>query len=86
MLSALTPELSKHSQVAHFYNKLMQTDPNARDRAAMNHAVAAMVKKRQEDEENKRHEGQTTNNPALLSDASSCLDVSSLNSLHSKHT
>ena len=58
MISALTPDLSKHSQVAHFYNKLAQTDPTARDRAAINHAVAAMVKKRQDDEDFKRLEGQ----------------------------
>ena len=69
MMSALTPDLCKHGQVAHFYNKLLETDPTARDRAAMNHAVAAMAKKRQDDADNKRLEGR----PPLPPESVTCL-------------
>ena len=48
MASMLTPECGSRSQITDFYNKLSETDPNARERAHINHMAAVLLKNRQE--------------------------------------
>ena len=51
MTSMLTPEFGRRSQITDFYNKLNETDPNARERAKINHMTAVLLKNRQEREQ-----------------------------------
>ena len=59
MASMLTPKFGRHSQITDFYNKLQTTDPNARDRASINHMTAVLLKNRQEREQYAVDEGDT---------------------------
>jgi len=43
MTSMLTPEFGRRSQISDFYNKLNETDPNARDRAKINHMAGGAL-------------------------------------------
>ena len=58
MTSMLTPEFGRRSQISDFYNKLNETDPNARDRAKINHMAAVLLKNRHEREQYAVSEGQ----------------------------
>jgi hypothetical protein len=59
MASMLTPECGSRSQITDFYNKLSETDPNARDRAQLNHMTAVLLKNRQERDHYAMSEGES---------------------------